>query len=77
MLDPIPMCSQHIRARFNSSPNDGKGTDGSLTLENSRISLEHGPAGTVARVDRPGESPDYAGPLTTETIRALREVSQG
>lgn len=47
-----------------------------LTLAHSTITIESGPAGTLARIDRDGESPDYAGPLPRETITALREVAR-
>lgn len=45
-------------------------------LENSVVTLEAGPAGAIARIDRTDET-DYAGPLPIETIRALREVANG
>lgn len=44
-------------------------------LEHSRVVLEPGPAGTVARVERK-ERTEYAGPLDSETIRALAEVAE-
>ena len=45
-----------------------------LTLANSVVRLEAGPAGTVARISR-ADDVDYAGPLDDATIAALREVS--
>lgn len=44
-------------------------------LRHSKIVLEHGPAGTIARVERDG-GVDYAGPLPTETILAIVEMVQ-
>jgi hypothetical protein len=44
-----------------------------IALANSTITFETGPAGTVARVDRP-DGTEYAGPLPEGTIAALREV---
>jgi hypothetical protein len=46
-----------------------------ITLANSSITLETGPAGTVARVDRV-DGTEYAGPLPETTIAALREVGE-
>jgi hypothetical protein len=51
-----------------------------VRLEHSTVRLETGPAGTIARIDRPGEPIDYAGPLPEETADALLavgRVSQG
>ena len=47
----------------------------SLTLANSVVELEHGPAGTIAAIHRVGAGVEYAGPLPDATIDALREVS--
>jgi hypothetical protein len=47
-----------------------------LTLANSLVRLEAGPAGTVARITHRDGSVDHAGPLDDATIAALREVSQ-
>lgn len=46
-----------------------------FVLANSTVTLERGPAGPVARVERDGVT-DYAGPLPRATIDALREVSR-
>jgi len=46
-----------------------------IALANSTITFENGPAGVVARVDRP-DGTEYAGPLPETTIAALREVSR-
>jgi hypothetical protein len=48
----------------------------SLTLANSVVELEHGPAGTVAAIYRVGRGVEYAGPLPDATIDALREVGR-
>lgn len=47
-----------------------------LTLANSVLQLEDGPAGPVARIDHRDGSVGYAGPLDAATIAALREVSR-
>lgn len=46
----------------------------SLQLKNTTVVLEHGPAGTIGRVERGGRT-EYAGPLPSATVQALREVS--
>jgi len=46
-----------------------------LTLANSVVELEAGPAGTIARVER-GDGVEYAGPIDAATVAALREVSR-
>lgn len=54
-------------------------TDGGeqYELANSHVTLECGPAGVIARIERlaPRYSRDYAGPLPTETLDALREAA--
>lgn len=45
-----------------------------LDLENTTVVLEHGPAGTIGRIEG-GDSTEYAGPIPPGTIEALREVS--
>ena len=47
-----------------------------LTLANSVVELEAGPAGVVARVDHGRDRVEYAGPLPDATVTALREVSR-
>lgn len=47
-----------------------------LSLANSTVVLEEGPAGTLARIERDGNTTDYAGPLPAATIRVLRRVAQ-
>jgi len=47
-----------------------------LSLPHSTVRLEDGPAGTIARVKRPGEPADYAGPLADETVAALRGLAR-
>lgn len=42
----------------------------------SIITIERGPAGTLARIERDGGGEDYAGPLDDETVAALREVTR-
>ena len=62
-------------------PGKNRGTNGSkvterkqFELSNSTVILEYGPAGVIARIERP-EWVDYAGPLPSETIEALAEVA--
>lgn len=66
-----------------SRPNGGQdrklndtGSD-TLCLKNSRVTLERGPAGTVARIERTtdGYTREYAGPLDPATVDALEEVA--
>lgn len=48
-----------------------------LRFANSTVTLEHGPAGTIGRIDyhnRPERT--YVGPLADETIEVLREVAE-
>lgn len=45
-----------------------------LELANSVVTLERGPGGPIARIERVGAT-DYAGPLPPETVDALREVA--
>jgi len=53
-----------------------KDAETKLVLANSEVYLQNGPAGVVARVEWPGEFDHaYAGPLPSETIQALTEVS--
>lgn len=47
-----------------------------LTLANSIIEFEVGPVGVFARIVREDGRRDYAGPLPSGTISALREVSR-
>jgi len=47
-----------------------------LQLANSRVSLESGPVGVIARVEHDTGRVDYAGPLPLGTIRALRDVGE-
>jgi len=47
-----------------------------LALAHSTVRLEDGPAGTIARVEKPGEPVDYAGPLADETVAALRGLAR-
>jgi|GEM_PF-6771741 len=46
-------------------------------LRNSLIDLAKSPVGPVARIERPGESAEYAGPVDAATRDALAEVSEG
>lgn len=51
--------------------------DDVLRFANSTVTLEHGPAGTIGRIDyhtKPHRR--YVGPLADETIEVLREVSR-
>lgn len=45
-------------------------------FEHSRVFLEFGPAGTIARIVRDSGRVEYAGPLPEATIGALAEVSR-
>jgi hypothetical protein len=47
-----------------------------LALENSVVEFETGPVGTVAKITRHDGRRDYAGPLPSGTIAALREVGE-
>ena len=49
-----------------------------LELENTTVIFEYGTAGVIARIEpRASWRPiEYAGPLSNETLAALREVSQ-
>jgi len=47
-----------------------------VTLANTVVELEDGPAGVVARVDHVDGRTDYAGPLDEPTIAALWEVGR-
>jgi len=52
-------------------------TEIKLTLANSEVYLQNGPAGVVARVEWPDEfSHEYAGPLSPGTLAALTEVAR-
>lgn len=72
------MSTHHDRATTAHEPRDRKGTE-TLELANSTIRLEHGPAGTLARIDRDtdkGREREYVGPLPQPTVDALREVGR-
>ena len=47
-----------------------------ITLANSVVELERGPAGVVGRVRHASGHTEYAGPLPDATIDALREVGR-
>ena len=48
-----------------------------VTLSNSSVELEHGPAGVVARIEYDDwRAVDYAGPLPSTTLEALLEVGE-
>jgi len=56
--------------------NEPSSTERKLTLANSEVYLQDAPVGVVARVEWPGEFDHaYAGPLPSDTIQALTEVS--
>jgi hypothetical protein len=60
----------------NQSGDETRSTEIKLTLANSEVYLQGGPVGVVARVEWPDEFDHaYAGPLPSETIQALTEVS--
>jgi hypothetical protein len=47
-----------------------------LRLRNSTVTLEHGPAGTIAKIDRDGtDGIEYAGPIDDTTASALVAVA--
>ena len=46
-----------------------------ITLANSVVELEAGPAGTIARIHRV-DGVEYAGPIDDQTTAALREVGR-
>lgn len=46
-------------------------------FENSRVVLETGPVGTLARVEYDSGDREFAGPLPDETLDALREIADG
>lgn len=51
--------------------------DDVLRFRHSTVTLEHGPAGTIGRIDY-HEKPKrrYVGPLDEEMVSVLREVSR-
>lgn len=61
--------SKNSRIELNQQPDR-------LTLANSVLTFESGPAGTIARITHDDGRTDYAGPLCVETIEALDEVGQ-
>lgn len=74
------MLSKRTRDRPSRSQKaqDENSTDSTeFWLANSRVKIEHGPVGEIARIDRFGETYqlDYAGPISTETVYALKEVA--
>ena len=51
--------------------------DDVLRFKHSTVTLEHGPAGVIGRIDYHNKpTRTYVGPLADETIQVLREVSQ-
>jgi len=48
-----------------------------LRFKHSTVTLEHGPVGTIGRIDY-HDKPErtYVGPLADETIQVLREVGE-
>lgn len=47
-----------------------------LSTENAEITLEHGPDGTVARINHDRRGVERTKPLDDETVGALREVAR-
>lgn len=72
-----PMVSTHAHDRpTRSHESNRRKSSGEFQLKNSRVVLEYGPAGAVARVERPNTT-DYVGPLSPATIGALKQVAGG
>ena len=46
-----------------------------LEFENSLVTFECGPVGTIAKIER-GTEKEYAGPLPKDTVDSLLEVSR-
>lgn len=68
------MLAHRDRATKALDPSNSKPTEERYQLQNSIVTLEHGPAGPIARIVK-GERTEYAGPLPQETIRAIEEVA--
>lgn len=76
-----PTCSGRAGRKpdhYDSTKTSTKNGATTYRFENSRVRLELGPAGVIARIERfDGSGPEYAGPLPRGTIDALVEVAYG
>jgi len=71
-----PMSTKRDRSRpAGSHDSERRNATEEYELVHSIVRVEYGPAGAIARIDRP-DGRDYAGPLPRATLQALREVSE-